>query len=131
MAHTDYLGTGSMAISNDEKAFFVRFGARIAALRKARGITQVQMAELLGVSQQTVNSYEVGRRRVPLSALPVLAKALTVSLDELMGEQPRSGNGKRGPAPKLQRQIEKIGELPRAKQRFVMEMLDTVLQQGG
>jgi len=131
MAHTDHPGTGAMAISNDEKAFFVQLGTRIATLRKARGITQVQMAELLGVSQQTVNSYEVGRRRVPVSALPVLANALTVSLDELMGEQPRTGNGKRGPAPKLQRQIEKIGQLPRAKQRFVMEMLDTVLQQGG
>jgi hypothetical protein len=36
---------------------------------------------------------------------------------------------KRRPAPKLQQQIELIQQLPRAKQRFVIEMLDTVLQQ--
>lgn len=34
---------------------------------------------------------------------------------------------KRGPAPKLQQQIERIQKLPKSRQRFVM--LDTVLQQ--
>jgi hypothetical protein len=36
---------------------------------------------------------------------------------------------KRGPAPKLQQQIERIQRLPRSKERFVTEMLDTVLAQ--
>jgi hypothetical protein len=36
---------------------------------------------------------------------------------------------KRGPAPKPQQQIERIQQLPRSKQRFVIEMLDTVLAQ--
>lgn len=35
---------------------------------------------------------------------------------------------KRGPAPKLQQQIELIQQLPRAKQRFVIETRDTALQ---
>jgi len=86
------------------------------------------MAETLGVSQQTINSYEVGRRRVPVSALPTLARALGVSLEELLG-QDASAARKRGPAPKLQQQIERIQQLPRTQQRFVMQMLDTVLQQ--
>jgi hypothetical protein len=38
---------------------------------------------------------------------------------------------KRGPAPKLQQQIERIQQLPRPQQKFVMRMLDTVLQQAG
>lgn len=38
---------------------------------------------------------------------------------------------KAGPAPKLQEQIEQISQLPRAKRRVVIEMLDTVLQQTG
>lgn len=62
------------------------------------------MAETLGVSQQTINSYEVGRRRVPVSALRTLARALGVSLEELLGEE-ASAARKRGPAPKLQQQI--------------------------
>lgn|GEM_PF-186940 len=120
-------GIDPVALSQDEKAFFAQLGARMAQLRKAQGITQVQMAEWLGVSQQTVNAYEVGRRRIQVSALPTVAKLLGVALEELIGEPPQPG--KRGPAPKLQRQMERIQELPKPKQRFVMEMLDTVLAQ--
>jgi hypothetical protein len=43
-------------------------------------------------------------------------------------DTPRS-TGKRGPAPKLQQQLERITRLPKAQQRFVMQMIDTVLQQ--
>ena len=42
-----------MAISKEEKAFFIELGARITGLRKAQNVTQVQLAERLGVSQQT------------------------------------------------------------------------------
>ena len=52
-----------------------------------------------------------------------------MSLEELLGEESKAG--KRGPAPKLQRQMERIQELPKPKQRFVMEMLDTVIAQAG
>lgn len=98
-------GTVAVAISKDEKAFFRQLGRRIAQLRKAQGITQVQLAAWLNVSQQTVNAYEVGRRRMAVSALPTLAKLLGVSLEELIGETPTPG--KRGPAPKLQQQMER------------------------
>jgi hypothetical protein len=37
--------------------------------------------------------------------------------------------GKRGPASQLERNIERIHELPKSKQRFVNEMLETVLAQ--
>lgn len=129
MGHIDLFRMPAVAISKDERAFFRRLGSRLAELRKTRDITQVQVAEHLGVSQQTVNAYETGYRRIPVSALPPLAKFLGVSLDELIGETAQAN--KRGPTPKLQRQIEQVRQLPRAKQRFVIEMLDTVLQQNG
>jgi len=69
--------TTTVAISNEERAFFVAFGERLAALRKARGHTQVQLAELLGVSQQAITAYESGQRRVPISMLPLLADTLS------------------------------------------------------
>jgi transcriptional regulator with XRE-family HTH domain len=130
MGHVDLFGMPTVAISKEERAFFKRLGARVAELRKERDITQVQLAEHLGISQQTVNAYETGYRRIPVSALPPLARFLSVTLDELVGETTQVR--KRGPAsPKLQRQLEQISQLPRAKQRFVIEMLDTVLQQTG
>lgn len=117
-----------MTISQDERTFFAELGERVAQLRKANNITQVQLAEALGVSQQTIQAYEVGRRRFPVSALPVLAQTLGVSLDELLGHE-RHGAKKPGPTPKLQQHMERISRLPKAQQRFVMQMLETVLAQ--
>ncbi|WP_152765770.1 helix-turn-helix domain-containing protein [Alkalilimnicola sp. S0819] len=87
------------------------------------------MAETLGVSQQTFAHYEVGRLRVAAAMLPQLAEILDTLVEELLGQAAPPQPAKRGPAPKLQRQFEQLSQLPRAKQRFVMEMIDTVLQQ--
>lgn len=122
------LQAATMTISTEERDFFIALGDRIAALRKQRNVTQVQLAEVLGISQQTIQAYEVGRRRIPVSALPSVAHLLAVSLDELFGETKRQAS-KRGPASQLQRSIERISELPKQKQRFVLEMLEAVLAQ--
>jgi hypothetical protein len=47
----------------------------------------------------------------------------------LIGVPTKRHAGKRGPTPKLQQQLERITRLPKGKQRFVMRMLDNVLQQ--
>ena len=59
--------------------------------------------------------------------LPALAKLFAVSLEQLVGmtELP----AKRGPASVLQRQIEQIGMMPRAKQKFITEMLEALIKQ--
>jgi len=44
------------------------------------------MAETLGVSEQTIKSYKVVRRRIPVFALPTLATALTISIEEVLGK---------------------------------------------
>lgn len=111
----------------EEKTFFEDLGSRIATLRRECGLTQTQLGQMIGVSQQQVVSFEKGRRKVPVSALPKLSATLGVPVDELIGIEETPG--KRGPTPKLQRQLEELQKLPRSKQRFVTEMLDTVLQQ--
>ncbi|MFM7461772.1 MAG: helix-turn-helix domain-containing protein [Burkholderiales bacterium] len=117
------------SMTRDEKSFFKAMGARIAELRKDSNITQVQLAETMEVSQQTVAAWEVGRRGVPVSVVPSLARALGTTVETLVGETPSPA--RRGPAPKLQQQIERITQLPKPQQRFVMQMLDTVLAQRG
>lgn len=115
-------------MTQDEKEYFKGLGSRIAHLRKELELTQVQLAEILGVSQQMVASYEVGRRRIPVSMLPQLSQALKVQTDALLGNEPKA-RSKRGPTPKWQQQIEAIAQLPKAQQRFVAQILDTVLAQ--
>lgn len=117
-------------MNTKNEAFFRELGARIAAARKAQGITQVRLAEHLGVAQQTLAHYEVGRARVAASLLPVLAEVLDLSIDELLvGQAAARAPGKRGPSSRLQQQVEAIGQLPRSQQKFVSQMLDTVLAQ--
>jgi hypothetical protein len=58
----------------------------------------------------------------------VMRSTFGVSIEELLGTA-QTASKKRGPAPKLQQQIERIQRVPKAQQRFVMQKLDTVLQQ--
>jgi transcriptional regulator with XRE-family HTH domain len=75
-----------LPMSPDEHAFFQTVGSRIARCRKEASLTQVQLAEALGIPQPQLASYEIGRRRVPVSLLPSLARALAVPIEELIGE---------------------------------------------
>lgn len=115
--------------SSQDKAFYQAMGKRLAQFRKAQNMTQTQMADAIGISQQTMAHYEGGKLRIAVALLPQLAVLLAVSVEEIMGDQKPAAKGKRGPTPRLQRQIELIGQLPRTKQKFVMEMLDAVIQQ--
>jgi transcriptional regulator with XRE-family HTH domain len=115
-------------MTSDETAFFRQLGTRIAERRKALDLTQAELGELVGITQQQVASFEIGRRRMPVSILPLLARSLSTSIEELIGGAPRPG--KRGPAPKLQQQLERIAQLPKARQRVVSEVLDSLLQAG-
>lgn len=117
-----------MAVSATERAFYVELGQRIATLRKAQGLTQVQLAEALDVAQQTMAHYEAGRLRLLAGALPTLAEHLGVTVEELVGAPPAKRTaGKRGPQPKIAQQLERIQALPAAEQRAIVKVLDSVL----
>ena len=48
-------------------------------------------------------------------------------MEALLAEEPKPS--KRGPAPKIQQQLERISQLPKTQQRLVMQMLEGVLAQ--
>jgi transcriptional regulator with XRE-family HTH domain len=114
-------------VTQDEKDFFIEVGSRIATLRQAMNWSQQHLGELVGVPQQTIANYETARLRVPASLLPKLAQTFGVSADDLLGvPKPTS---KRGPAPKLAQHMERISQLPMPQQRFVIQVLESVLAQ--
>jgi transcriptional regulator with XRE-family HTH domain len=92
-------------------------------------MTQVELANELGIAQQTMAHYEGGVSRIAVETVAQLATVLDTNVEDLIGASAKRGAGKRGPAPKLQQQPERITQLPKAQQRFVIQMLDTVLQQ--
>jgi transcriptional regulator with XRE-family HTH domain len=115
-----------------DKTFYNRLGQRIAERRKALGITQVELAKILGIAQQTMAHYEGGTVRVAISVLPLLATTLDMSIEDLIGEAPKAkAGGKRGPAPKIQQQLERVSALPKSEQRVVMRLIDSMFAQAG
>ena len=63
-------------------------GKRISDLRKNKGMTQEQLAQLVGVTPQAVSKWENDLSCPDISILPQLAEALGVTTDELLGRAP-------------------------------------------
>jgi transcriptional regulator with XRE-family HTH domain len=120
-----------MTVNSHETEFFKALGARITQARKEQGLTQQQLADHLGIVQQTYAHYEMGHVRIPASMLPLLSQILGLTPDELLGQSAsrKKPKTKPGPASKLDQQIERIRQLPRTKQLFITEMLEIALAQ--
>lgn len=58
-----------------------KIAKKIRILRKSRGLTQQQLAELLGVQRATISNYEIGRRSPHIKELEKLADILGVNLE--------------------------------------------------
>ncbi|MBR2382018.1 MAG: helix-turn-helix domain-containing protein [Clostridia bacterium] len=57
------------------------FGKKLKTLRKNKGLTQVELAEILGLSRPTISNYEVNRRSPSLTDLKMFAEFYGVGLD--------------------------------------------------
>ena len=70
-------------------------GALIAQTRKEKGMTQLELAEKMGVTDKAVSKWERDLSCPDIQSLPLLAEVLGLSLEELMQGEERSR-----PAPK-------------------------------
>lgn len=63
---------------------YENIGDRIKKIRKAKGITQKELAEKLGTSHQNLSQYESGKRSPKIETIQKIADALDVSVDRFM-----------------------------------------------
>lgn len=63
-------------------------GENIAKYRKTKGLTQEQLGELLGVTNQAVSKWESGVSMPDVMLLPKIANVLGITLEALYGMQP-------------------------------------------
>jgi len=86
-------------ISDYDRALALRnrlIGATLRLARTSAGLTLAQLAEKVGLDEETLNLYELGQKPVPFPELETLADALGLSMDELVdrkgpiGEQIRN-----------------------------------------
>lgn len=103
-------------------------GARLAGLRRAAGLSQVQLAKAVGIPQRTLSFYERGATYLPSTLLPNLAEALGVTIEELIGVSETKAR-KRGPKSQLEKRLEAVARLPRSTQQKIMTVLDAFIAQ--
>jgi len=103
------------------------FGERLAALRKAHGLTQPKMAEKLGISPAMLAYYERKATNPTAEFISKAAAALNVSVDQLLGHEVKNGR-KPGPPSQLEQRLSAIRQLPRDKQKVVLQFLDAFLR---
>jgi transcriptional regulator with XRE-family HTH domain len=77
-----------MSARQREEPIDVRARRRLRELRAERGMTLQQVAERASIDVSTLSRLEAGKRRLALDHIPVLAAALGVSADELLGSRP-------------------------------------------
>ncbi|MBK7146986.1 MAG: helix-turn-helix transcriptional regulator [Xanthomonadales bacterium] len=95
---------------------------RLAALRKARSMTQQSLAEKTGIHVVQIRRYEAGVSQPTLDAIRKLALALNVSADALVFDEKE-----RDPVKKLKLHFEAVAQLPPEQQETIIELIDGML----
>jgi transcriptional regulator with XRE-family HTH domain len=108
------------------------FGEPLQAIRKARGLTQVQLAEAAETTQRAVSCYQTEAGFPPAPYVIVLAKALKITTGELLSVKP----------PKVERvhddsearrqwkRFQMISTLPERDQKAVVRLINSLVAAG-
>ncbi len=76
-------------------------GMMIATLRKENGMTQLELAEKMGVTDKAVSKWERDLSCPDVNSIPKLAEIFGVSVDELMQIKAESGEPKKNIKPMI------------------------------
>jgi len=105
-----------------------KLGERLAAARERMGLSQVQLADKLGVTQKLITYWEHNDVALRVDQLTAIAKALNLSVDELMGQPASKARGS-GPVGKARQIFEAVSRLPRKQQEKVFDILQPFIKE--
>jgi transcriptional regulator with XRE-family HTH domain len=106
-------------ISNDS------FGERLTAFRKAKGLTQTELGDKIGISKRMVAYYEGQTNRPPAHLLIPIAKTLRITADELLGlKKVQISDSNHA---KLWRRLKKTEQLSPKDQKSLFDFIDALL----
>ena len=103
------------------------FGQRMAAFRIAKGLSQGELAEALGITRELVTYYERVATNPNLELVKKVADFFGVTVGELLKDTAAHATGKRGPASHLEQLATRAAKLPRAEQKAAIKMLEGLL----
>lgn len=95
-------------------------------MRLELGISQAQLAEKVGVTQQAYAGWERSTTALRPEDIASIADALDVTADELLGRKAKSKRGT-GPTGKTRRVFDDVSALPRHQQQKMVDTIETLL----
>lgn len=113
-----------------KKKTISEFGKRLAYFRKAKGLTQQELGDLVGVTYRVIAYYEGETKYPPARLIVPLAGALGVSTDELLGVKETKTDFVVCNAA-LRRRLKVVEELPKKDQKTILQYIDMVAQTRG
>ena len=109
------------------RPLFTMLHEQLAHLRKARGMTQAEVAEALELPQGLISNFEKGVRRLHSDQIVQFAELYHVSIDELFGRKPKKNTEASEIGLHLIRRMQQIEKLPRSRQKAVLVSIDMML----
>jgi transcriptional regulator with XRE-family HTH domain len=107
-------------------------GAHLLQLRQNAGLTQWELADAIGENQSTVALWERSENPPRSEALPRLAKALNVRVEQLLvgADAPKHAQEKKSvPKGKLGRAFQEAAKLPRSQQDKIVDVVMALVKQ--
>lgn len=104
------------------------FGRRLARIRRARGLTQPELAKKIGISGRMLAYYEAQTEHVPAHLLGKLSGVLAVPTDELLGAQPLRTVSTEAPENlRFWRRLRVAETLPPSDRKAILDHLDALI----
>jgi transcriptional regulator with XRE-family HTH domain len=102
-------------------------GLRLRALREAAGLSLRELARQIDEQPSNINYWETSGNPPRSNVLIPMAKALGVSVEELLGE----AKARRSPSPggKVRQVFEAVSKLPRRQQQKIVEVVEALVSQ--
>ena len=96
-------------------------GEKIQQLRKASGLSQEQLAEMVGVSRQAISKWETDQSLPDIEKILAVSKVFSISTDELLGNDVM--DSVKAPAPQLREAV----AANRRKRQFTTGWITTIV----
>ncbi|MFP4347546.1 MAG: helix-turn-helix domain-containing protein [Thermodesulfobacteriota bacterium] len=106
------------------------FAQKLSTLRNERGLTQQEMANLIGVGIAQIRRYEKGNSSPTLEVIKKVAHTLGISADELIFDENERVAAAKIPDRKLLEQFEQISKLSAHDKEAVKTILDSMILKG-
>ncbi len=103
-------------------------GQRLADFRRAAGLSQYELAAIVGEPQPNIAYWEQSAKPPRSDVLPQMAQALGVSVEALLGGEYATPKKAR-PVGRVQKVFEDVSKLPRRQQEKIVEFVAAYVKQ--